>query len=79
MATIQIRDIPDEDAETLRRRAAAVGMSLQAYMRQQLITLARRSPKADMMATVRDTLERDPGPGADEDTIAGALRELRGE
>ncbi|GAB3470281.1 FitA-like ribbon-helix-helix domain-containing protein [Actinophytocola sediminis] len=79
MATIQIRDVPDEDAEVLRSRAAAAGMSLQEYMRQQLIMLARRHPKAATMATVRETLARDPEPGADEDTIAGALRELRGE
>lgn len=79
MATIQIRDLPDEDAEVFRRRAAAAGMSLQSYMRQQLIAMARRRTKAEVMAAVRETLERDPGPGADEATIVAALRELRGE
>jgi hypothetical protein len=79
MATIQVRDIPDEDAEVFRRRAEAAGMSLQSYMRQQLIALARRRTKAEVMATVRKTLDRASGPGADEGTIVGALRELRGE
>lgn len=79
MATIQIRDIPDEDAEVFRRRAEAAGMSLQAYMRQQLIDLARRRTKAEVMAAVRATLEQDPGPGLDPGAAAAMIRELRGE
>lgn len=35
--------------------------------------------KAEVMAAVRETLDKDPGPGADEDTISAALRELRDE
>jgi antitoxin FitA len=77
MATIRIRDIPDEDAEVLRRRAEAAGMSLQAYVRQQLISLARRRTKAEVMAAVRQTLDRSPGAGAD--TLVAILREMRGE
>jgi hypothetical protein len=79
MATIQIRDVPEEEAAILRHRAEAAGMSLQVYMRQQVIALARRRTKAEVMAAVRETLERDPGPGADENTIIDALREARGE
>jgi hypothetical protein len=79
MATIQVRDLPDEDAEVFRRRAEAAGLSLQSYMRQQLITLARRRTKAEVMETVREALERTTGPGADKDTILSTLRELRGE
>ncbi|MFE9576824.1 hypothetical protein ACFYO1_10610 [Nocardia sp. NPDC006044] len=40
MATIWIRDVPDEDVEALRRCAADAGMSLQAYLRQWAIGLA---------------------------------------
>ncbi|MEV6320050.1 antitoxin [Nocardia sp. NPDC051787] len=79
MATIQIRDIPEEDAEVLRRRAEAAGMSLQAYMRRELITLARRRTKAEAMAAIRDALERDPLPGGDRETVLAALRESRDE
>ncbi|WP_282778833.1 MULTISPECIES: antitoxin [unclassified Nocardia] len=79
MATLQIRDLPDEDAEVFRRRAAAAGMSLQAYMRRELITLARRPTKSEALAAIRESLERDPGPGADGDSILEALRELRGD
>jgi plasmid stability protein len=42
MATIQIRDIPEDAYETIRRRAKAEGKSLQSYMRDQVVTLARR-------------------------------------
>jgi plasmid stability protein len=79
MATIQIRDIPDEDAEVLRKRAEAAGMSLQAYMRQQLINLARRRTKAEVMAAVRESIDRDPGPGVDTETVVAMVREMRGE
>jgi plasmid stability protein len=79
MATIQVRDVPDEVAEIYRRRAQASGKSLQSYMREQLIAMARRRDKAEVMAVVEQTLDRDPAPGLSEDTIRAGLRELRGE
>ena len=79
MATIQVRDVPDEVAEIYRRRAHASGKSLQSYMREQLIALARRRDKAEVMAIVERALERDPAPGLSSDTIRTGLRELRGE
>ncbi len=54
-------------------------MSLQAYMRQELIAMARRRTKAEAMSAIRDALERDPGPGGDRESIMEALREVRGE
>lgn len=50
MATIQIRNIPDDVAETFRRRAEAAGQSLQAYMREYLIKAAGRPDKREIMA-----------------------------
>jgi len=79
MATIQVRDLPEDVADVLRRRAEASGQSLQAYMREQLIAMARRRDKAEVMAIMRQTLERDPGPGLSADTVVSALRELRDE
>jgi plasmid stability protein len=79
MATIQIRDIPDDDAEVLRRRAEAAGMSLQAYMRRELIAMARRRSKTEALAAIEEALARDPGPGATTESILEALREVRGE
>lgn len=73
MATIQVRDIPDEVAETYRRRAQASGKSLQSYMREQLIAMAQRRDKAEVMAVVEQTLDRDPASGLSEDTIRAGL------
>jgi plasmid stability protein len=79
MATIQVRNLPDEIAEIYRRRAEASGQSLQAYMRDQLIAGAQRRDKAEVMAIMRETLARDPGPGLTAETLEASLRELRGE
>lgn len=79
MATIQVRDIPEDVAQTYRRRAQASGKSLQSYLREQLIAMARRRDKAEVMAVVEQALEGDPTPGLSEDTIRSALGELRGE
>jgi antitoxin FitA len=79
MATIQVRDVPEDVARTYRRRAQASGKSLQSYMREQLIAMARRRDKAEVMAAVEQALERDPAAGLSEDTIRSGLRELRGE
>lgn len=79
MATIQVRDIPEDVAQTYRQRAQASGKSLQSYLREQLIAMARRRDKAEVMAVVEQTLEGDPAPGLSEDTIRSALGELRGE
>ncbi|MGH3870684.1 MAG: FitA-like ribbon-helix-helix domain-containing protein [Pseudonocardiaceae bacterium] len=79
MATIQVRDVPEDVAETYRRRALASGQSLQSYMREQLIALARRRSKAEVMAIVEQALDRDPAPGLSDETIRSGLQELRGE
>ena len=79
VATIQVRDVPDEVAEIYRRRAQASGKSLQSYMREQLIAMARRRDKAEVMAIVEQALEHDPASGLSADTIRAGLRELRGE
>lgn len=77
MATIQVRDVPEDVAETFRRRAHASGQSLQMYMRDQLTRLARQRDKAEIMALVEQTLAADPGPGASRESILETLQELR--
>jgi plasmid stability protein len=79
MATIQVRNVPENVAQTYRRRAQASGKSLQSYMREQLIEMARRRDKAEVMAVVEQALDEDPGSGLSEDTICSGLRELRSE
>jgi antitoxin FitA len=78
MATIQIRDIPDDAYETLRSLAKGAGQSLQAYMRQRVVELARHSAtKAEMFAEMRALVEADGGSGVTIDDILADLREDR--
>lgn len=79
IATIQVRDLPDDVAETYRRRAEAAGQSLQTYMREQLIKGARRRDKAEVIAILEQTLADSSTPGISRDTIETSRRELRGE
>lgn len=46
MPSIQVKDVPSEVHATLRRRAAAAGMSLQEYLLSRLIAEAA-SPTLD--------------------------------
>ena len=64
MATIQIRDLPEETYETIRRRARAAGQSIQAYMRDQVIELAARRTKQEAWAAVESALAAEDSPGA---------------
>lgn len=76
MATIQIRELPEESYEVLRRRARRAGKSLQAYMRDQLIELASRPSKEEAMEQVEAVLTRISGKGP---TAGSILRDLRAD
>jgi len=64
MATIQIRELPEEVYETIRRRARAAGQSIQAYMRDQVIELARRRTRDEAWAAIESALTDGDSPGA---------------
>lgn len=51
---IQIRDVPTEDAETLRARAASQNMSLSSYLRQLIHDDTSRPAMADVLARIAD-------------------------
>jgi plasmid stability protein len=76
MATIQIRDVPEDVAETFRRRAKAAGQSLQPYLREHLIKEAGRPDKREIMAILEQTLASHPTPGVSRESIREARREL---
>lgn len=52
MATIQIRDVPADVHAELRTRAAAARMSLQEYLRAELIAAARTATPAQIAAEI---------------------------
>ncbi|MFI5775619.1 FitA-like ribbon-helix-helix domain-containing protein [Nocardia sp. NPDC051570] len=78
MATIQVRNIPEENAELLRRAAADAGMSLQAYMQREVNALARRQTKLAALEAYREEFFRQ-GSSLPPGFAADAVRELRGE
>jgi plasmid stability protein len=57
MASITIRNVPDQARDELAARAASSGRSLQEYLRSELIELARRPDAATLMARVREQKE----------------------
>jgi antitoxin FitA len=42
MALIEIRDVPDDVHEAIRRRARTEGQSIQAYMLARIVEMGRR-------------------------------------
>jgi antitoxin FitA len=61
MATIQIRDVPEEAYETIRLRARAAGQSIQAYMRDHVVALANQRTKREYMDIIEASLARSGG------------------
>lgn len=62
MATIQIREVPEESYEVLRQRARRAGQSIQAYMRNQIIAMASRPTKSEAIGAIEAVLARTGGP-----------------
>ncbi|MFC0433178.1 antitoxin [Kutzneria buriramensis] len=65
--TIQIRDIPEDAYLTIRLRAEEAGQSIQAYMRDQVIAMAARRTKQEVIAVIEAGLAESGG--ADPDKI----------
>jgi antitoxin FitA len=78
MATIQIRDVPDDVVEALREQARAVGQSLQAYLRERVIEMARiQARRAEIFAELNAALAADRGSGVRTEDILADLDEMR--
>lgn len=58
MASITIRDVPDEARDELAARAARTGRSLQEYVRLQLVELTRRPDAETLLSRVRSRKQR---------------------
>jgi len=77
MATIQIREIPEDAYETIRRRARAAGQSIQSYMRDQVLDLASRRTKEEAWAAVDSALAAEDSRGPTPKQIVADLAEDR--
>jgi plasmid stability protein len=74
VATIQIRDIPDDVHEELQRQARRAGQSLQAYMRQWVVDSTQsRVRRAAVLAELEDQMRADGGTGVTTAQILEAL------
>ena len=79
MATIQIREIPEDAYETLRKLAKAEGKSLQSFMRDQMIRMARQANKAAAFAELSRFLAGRPPKKFSNEQIVRFIHEGRGE
>jgi antitoxin FitA len=78
VATIQVRDIPEDAYETIVRRARAAGQSIQAYMRAQVIQMAERQSKEEAFAELAAARARYGGISATpEEIVADIAAERR--
>lgn len=78
MATIQIRDVPDDAYETLREQAHAAGQSLQAYMRALVVDAADVSRrKVEAIRALEQALISEGPVGVSPEEIVDALEHAR--
>lgn len=75
MATLYVRDVPLEVAETLKDRAAAEGKSLSAYVNAELAKIAARPTNAEIAARLK-ARDRSNGPST-QDILAAVQSERR--
>jgi uncharacterized protein (DUF1778 family) len=75
MALIQIRDVPEETYETIRRRARARGQSIQTYMLERTIEVASRPDQREL--NERAAARAELYPQIDREVIVSILDEVR--
>ncbi|MDF2732076.1 MAG: hypothetical protein K0S92_706 [Desertimonas sp.] len=61
MALIQIRDVPEDVYETIRRRARRNGQSIQKYMLAQITEAARQDDLDEVFAEIERLKREMPG------------------
>ncbi|MFW6693523.1 FitA-like ribbon-helix-helix domain-containing protein [Streptomyces sp. MAR4 CNX-425] len=74
MASIHVREVPDETLTTLKVRAARAGQSLQAYVRQLLIGEADTLTPEEFAEEARSIASRG---SVTEDDILAAINDTR--
>jgi len=73
MATIQIREVPDDAYEVIRKRARAHGRSIQSYMRDWVVDFAGRPTTEEALTAVQDALANRDTPGATRESVVADL------
>ena len=57
MATIQIRDVPEDVYEVIRKRARDASQSIQGYMKTQIVRLASEPDEDELFAEVESFID----------------------
>ncbi|HZD64838.1 MAG TPA: hypothetical protein VE152_01935 [Acidimicrobiales bacterium] len=73
MATIQIREIPEDTYEVIRKRARAAGRSIQSYMRDWVIDFASHPTTEEALVAMAATRDVSDTPGATRESILADL------
>lgn len=73
MATIQVREIPEDAYEVIRKRARAAGRSIQSYLREWIVDFAAHPTTDEVMAIMESARAASDSPGA---THASILADL---
>lgn len=73
MATIQIREIPEDAYEVIRKRARAAGQSIQSYMREHVVDFAEHPTSEEALAAMESARSSSDSPGS---TPASILADL---
>jgi hypothetical protein len=73
MATIQIREVPEDAYEVIRRRARTAGQSIQSYMRSWVIDFAEHPTTNEALAAMEAAREASDAPGATPDSVLADL------
>lgn len=69
MALIQIRDVPEDVYETIRRRARRAGQSIQAYMLARTVELGERPTPDEVLAELDADLAGRPPLAVDTEAL----------
>jgi antitoxin FitA len=69
MALIQVRDVPEDVYETIRRRARRSGQSIQAYMLSRIVEIGRRPTPDEVLTQLESDLAQRPGLAVDTDAL----------
>ncbi len=73
MATIQIREIPEDAYEVIRKRARAAGRSIQSYMRDWVVDFAEHPTTDEVLAIMESTRAASGTVGATRESILADL------
>jgi antitoxin FitA len=73
MATIQIREIPEDSYEVIRKRARAAGRSIQSYMRDWVVDFADHPTTDEALAVMEAARNAAATPGASRESILADL------